>query len=255
MGCGVALSRHLLAVRIAASSGQTQSIIRNRNYETWYLATGTHKVLVRGGSHAHYVPSGHLVYAAAGTLRAIGFDLARLETDGTPVPVIPQVATISTGAVEAVVAGNGTLAYIPGGVAVGAQRTLVWVDRQGQETPIAAPPRAYHYPRIAPDGTRVALYRIDQENDIWLWDLARQTLTRVTFDAAADSYPVWTPDGRRLLFSSERAGPRNLFGQAADGTGAVERRPRVRTCRMRRRSRPTARGCSSGRRHRKPAAT
>ena len=65
--------------------------------------------------------------------------------------------------------------------------------------------------------------RQDQEQDIWVWDLGRTTLTRVTFDPGYDSYPVWTPDGRRLIFSSDRAGARNLYWQAADGTGAVER--------------------------------
>lgn len=67
------------------------------------------------------------------------------------------------------------------------------------------------------------MHAADQESDLWVWDLGRTTLTRATFDAALDSYPVWTPDGRRLIFSSERAGTRNLFSQAADGTGAVER--------------------------------
>jgi Tol biopolymer transport system component len=186
------------------------------------LQTGTRKVLVRGGSHAHYVPSGHLVYAAAGTLRAVPFDLAQLETRGTPVPVVPDVVTTPQGAADAVVAGDGTLAYVAGGVA-GTQRTLVWVDRQGRETPIPAPPRAYVYPRLSPDGTRIALDVRDQDTDIWVWDLGRTTLTRATFDPALDGYPVWTPDGHRLIFSSERTGVRNLFWQAADGTGAVER--------------------------------
>ncbi len=99
----------------------------------------------------------------------------------------------------------------------------MWVDRQGRETPIPAPPRAYVYPRLSPDGTRIAVYAGDQEADIWVWDLGRTTLTRATFDPGLDIYPVWTPDGRRVIFSSERAGARNLFWQAADGTGAVER--------------------------------
>jgi serine/threonine-protein kinase len=167
---------------------------------------------------------GYLVYAAAGTLRAVAFDLATLETRGTPVPVVPDAVTTNTGGVDAVVAGDGTLAYVSGGVA-GAltQRTLVWVDRQGRETPIPAPPRAYLYPRLSPDGRRVAVSAVDQETDIWVWDLGRTTLTRATFDPRLDTYPVWTPDGHRLIFSSDRAGVRNLYWQAADGTGAVER--------------------------------
>ena len=188
------------------------------------LETGARTVLVRGGSHAHYVSSGHLVYAAAGTLRAVAFDVDRLETSGTPVPVVPEVVTTDAGGVDAVVAADGTLAYVSGGVGLrGLQRTLVWVNRQGQETAIAAPPRSYVYPRIAPDGASVVLWSQDQESDIWRWDVARTTLTRLTFDGAIDSHPAWTPDGRRLVFSSERTGTRNLYWQAADGTGAVER--------------------------------
>lgn len=187
------------------------------------LQTGRHRVLVRGGSHARYVPSGHLVFAAAGTLRAVPFDLARLEARGTPVPVVPEVVTMTIGAVDAAVAGDGTLAYVSGGAAALAQRTLVWVDRQGHETRIPAPPRAYVYPRLSPDGTRVALFAADQESDIWAWDLSRATLTRVTLDPRSDLYPVWTPDGLRVIFTSERTGARTLFSQALDGTGAVER--------------------------------
>jgi serine/threonine-protein kinase len=189
------------------------------------LQTGTHKIILRGGSHAHYVPSGHLVYAAAGTLRAVTFDPARLETRGTSVRVIPEVVTTSLGSVDAMVADDGTLAYVswPGVVGATSPRTLVWVDRRGRETPITAEPRAYHLPQLSPDGTRVAVYASDQQQDIWLWDLARTTLTRLTFDPRQDMTPVWTPDGRRLLFSSLRAGPQNLYVQAADGTGSATR--------------------------------
>jgi serine/threonine-protein kinase len=123
--------------------------------------------------------------------------------------------------VDAVVAADGTLAYIRG-VAGGEQRTLVWVDRQGRETPIAAPPRAYTYARISPKGGHVVVWGNDQESDLWVWDFARLTLTRLTFTPGLDNYPVWHPDSRRVLFSSERDGERNLFWQAADGTGAVE---------------------------------
>ena len=187
------------------------------------LQTGTRTVLVRGGSMARYVPSGHLVYAAAGELRAVPFDLARLETHGTPVTVVRNVTTSTIGVSQAVVADDGTLAYMSGTVAGLAPRTLVWVDRQGRETPIPAPPRRYVYPRLSPDGTRVAVVAIDQELDVWVWDLGRSTLTRATLDAGIEHSPVWTPDGLRLIFSSERAGVRNLYWQAANTTGAVER--------------------------------
>ena len=96
--------------------------------------------------------------------------------------------------------------FVPGGTAAVQQRSLAWVDRQGHETPIAAPPRPYESARLSPDGTRVAVDIRDQDNDIWTWDLARQTLTRLTFDADIDLVPVWTPDSRRVVFASARTG-------------------------------------------------
>lgn len=100
----------------------------------------------------------HVVYAAGGALHAARFDLKRLEVVGDPVPVIEQVMTSATGEAKFAVSRTGTLVYVPGGAgsAQGAQRSLVWVNRQGREEPIKAPPRAYIYPRISPDGTRVA---------------------------------------------------------------------------------------------------
>jgi hypothetical protein len=187
------------------------------------LQSSTRTVLVPGGSHAHYASSGHLVYATPGTLRAVPFDLTQLQTRGTPVAVIPDVVTTPNGAVDAVVAGDGTLAYVAGGAMAAAPGTLVWVDRQGRETAIPAPPRMYGHPRLSPDGTRVAAFVADQELDIWLWDLKRPLLTRVTFAPGVDSYPQWTTDGHRLIFSSQRTGVMNLFWQSADGAGAVER--------------------------------
>ena len=189
------------------------------------LQTHTQTVVVRGGFQAHYMASGHLVYTAGGALRAIAFDPLMLTTSGTPVPVVTDVVINAGFHVEAVIADDGTLAYVRGpGPPVAAQRTLVWVDRQGRETAIAAPPRAYVYPRISPDGSRVAVYGADQMLDVWAWDFVRLTLTRLTFASGLDSYPVWTPDGRRLLFASDREQPgRNLYAQAADGTGTAER--------------------------------
>jgi hypothetical protein len=93
------------------------------------------------------VSSGHLAFAA-GALRAVPFDLARLETRGTPVTVVPDVVTTIKSGVDAVVAGDGTLASVSGS-AEGMPRTLVWVDRQGRETPIPAPPRPYLLPALS----------------------------------------------------------------------------------------------------------
>jgi serine/threonine-protein kinase len=187
------------------------------------LKTRQSKTLVRGGSAAEYIDTGHLVYVAGGTLRAVAFDLARLEVTGDPVPVVEQPGIRGVGVGNFAISKTGTLVYLPSDAHHEPPRSLVWVDRHGREEPLNAPPRAYSVPRLSPDGVRVALQITDQENDIWIWDSIRHTLTRLTFDPALDTLPVWTPDGSRIVFNSTRAGVQNLFRQAADGTGSVER--------------------------------
>ena len=197
--------------------------IENQEIAVLDLVTGEQEVLIPGGSSPRYAPTGHIVYGVDTTLQAVPFDLDRLEVTGNPVPVLEGVM-ISGGSVQFSFSADGALVYGTGeALGVAALRTLVWVDRDGREEPLTAEPRAYLYPRISPDGTKVALAMRDQELDIWIWDLTRETLTRLTFDPAQDIYPVWTPDGQRVAFSSARAGSFNLFWTAADGTGAVER--------------------------------
>jgi eukaryotic-like serine/threonine-protein kinase len=180
------------------------------------LKTGQRKTLVHGGSHAEYVEPGYLVYTTSGALRAVRFDFARLEVLGDSVPVIESLSVTSGGRAEYAVSRTGALVYVPVGASA-TLRSLVWVNRMGNEEPIKAPPRAYSNPRVSPDGTRIALYIATSNPDIWTWDLARETLTRV----ASGLFPTWTPDGRRLVFQEDRGG--NLFWQAADGTGSAER--------------------------------
>jgi Tol biopolymer transport system component len=167
--------------------------------------------------------AGYLIYAAAGTLRAARFDPLRLEVLGDPVPVVEHVMTTTAGAANYAVSRSGTLIFVPGGT--GPQRSLVWVDRKGREEPIKAPVRNYGVARLSPDGTRVVVEITDQDADLWIWDLARDRLTRLTVDPANDVMPVWTPDSRRVIFASNRGRTSgyNLYWVAADGTGTVER--------------------------------
>ena len=179
------------------------------------------------GSSPHYSPTGHLVYGMETRHWAVRFDGDRLSTIGAPIPVLDGVATKSGGGVDFSLSNNGLLAYVPLKGRVDRRRSLVWVDREGREEVLAAEPRTYLKPRISPDGSRVAVSVDDSGNwDVWIYDLARETSSRVTFDPATDSRQVWTRDGQRVVFSSARGRVGvlgNLFWKAADGTGSVER--------------------------------
>jgi Tol biopolymer transport system component len=184
------------------------------------ISKGDRRDLVQGGTSPHYAASGHLVFAQSGTLMAVPFDPQRLEVRGAPVPVIEGVTQSAfTGATQYSFSDTGTLVYVSGG-AEGALRRLVWVNRNGAEQLLSAPARDYGYPRLSPDGRRVA---VEVGSQIWLYDLARDTLTRFTFEGATNQNPAWTPDGKRIAFYSTKEGTANLFWQLADGSGGLER--------------------------------
>ena len=130
----------------------------------------------------------------------------------------------STGATHYGVSATGSLVYVPGG-AQAAERTLVWVDRRGLEQALPAPARAYSNPRLSPDGQRVAVRISDSESayNIWVYELARNTLTRLTSHGSSNLMGAWTPDGTRIAFDSNKDGPFNLFWQLADFSGSSER--------------------------------
>ena len=184
------------------------------------LSSGSVKNLFPGTAPA-YVPTGHIVYTVEGALRAVAFDARTLEVRGNPATVATGVATSAQGSGNFAVSDTGTLVYVAG-LAGGGVRRLVWADRSGKEDPISAPERAYAYARLSPDGTRIALDVRDQQNDIWVWDVARETLTRLTFDPGLNRLPVWTPDGRRLAFTVADRDQESAFWMAADGSGMPE---------------------------------
>ena len=210
--------RAVLFTIVAAGS------IENAQIAVLDLDTGAQTVLVPGGSSPRYSPTGHIVYGVGGTLRAVGFDLDRLEVTTNALPVLDGVITKNSGAASFSFSRDGTLVYLPGtGVVGGPPRTLVWVDRDGREEPLALDPGGYNWPRVSPDGSRVAveMFNPEEGNDVWTSDVARGTLSILTPDPAADRNPLWTPDGERVVFRSDRE-PQGLFWKAADGRGAVE---------------------------------
>jgi len=187
------------------------------------LETGERVVLIEGGRDARYVETGHLVYALNGVLFSVVFDPGALEVLGGPVPLVENVdQTDVTGASHFALAANGTLAHVRGIGGIGDSRNLVWVDRQGDEELLMAPPAPYDSPRLSPDGRYVALEVQGENIDVVIYDLQRDTPTRLTFAPGRDGYPLWTPDGQRIVFSSDRDGILTLFSKSADGTGQAE---------------------------------
>ncbi|OFW31382.1 MAG: hypothetical protein A3J28_04145 [Acidobacteria bacterium RIFCSPLOWO2_12_FULL_60_22] len=186
---------------------------------------GERRNLAQGGTQPRYSPTGHLLYAQSGTLMAAPFDVRRLALipQGAAVPALEGVMeSVVSGAAQYSVSSTGTLVYLAGGVG-GSQSRMVWVSRNGEEQPLPAAPHTYQFPSVSPDGRRVAVGISDQETQVWVYDASRDTLTRLTFEGNINGNPAWSPDGRRIAFLSNRAGPLNLFWQASDGSGGAER--------------------------------
>jgi Tol biopolymer transport system component len=194
--------------------------------EVLSLETGERKTLVSGASNPHYATSGHILYGAQSAVRAMRFDLDRLEVRGAPVSVVERVRMNFSGAVNFDVALDGSFVYISGTTTgIDTSRQLVWVNRDGTEEPIAVDTAAYNWARVSPDGTRLAVSLTDKgSQDVWIHELARGTLSRLTTDPKIDNLPLWTPDGEGVVFASLRAGPQfSVFLQAADGTGRAKK--------------------------------
>ena len=202
-----------------------QDVVADRELAVLRLATGNWTSLGLAGDDPHYSPTGHIVYGYFGTLRSAPFDIDRLTVTGDPVPVLDGVRTRASGAANFDSASDGSLVYVAGaGGATGPQERFVWLNRDDTETVLPIPSRPYGGFRLSPDRTRMAVNATDEEDDIWIWSFERETLTRLTFTSAPESQPIWTPDGRRVVFTRSGGGGRsNIYWRPADGTGTVER--------------------------------
>jgi serine/threonine-protein kinase len=196
----------------------------NANIVVQPLPSGTPKVLIRGGYHPQYVGSGHVVYIHEGTLFAAPLDLAKLEVNGQSVPAVEGVsAQPGSGAAEFAVSQADALAYLAGQSSSN-DSPIFWMGRDGKTAPLRPIPSDWSNPHFSPDAQKLALDIFNGNLDVWVYEWLRDTLTRLTFDPGQDQKPVWTPDGKRIAFGSDRAkGPRNLYWQRADGTGEVQR--------------------------------
>jgi serine/threonine-protein kinase len=195
------------------------------------IAGGKASLLITGAADARFVSTGHLVFVKQGTLMAVPFDVTKREVTGAAIAVIDSVmqavnmglSSNETGAGQYALAANGTLAFVGGGITPGPKLQLMWVDRHGVESPLREPPAYVLQPRVSPDGRRIVYFKPrtgTRESDLWVYDLMRDTSTRLTF-GGDNIAPIWSPDGQQVIFGS--GGGESLFRVATDGSGAPDR--------------------------------
>jgi serine/threonine protein kinase len=209
------------------------TLLRGEAFDRWdkaqivvqSLKSGHRTTLIEGGSDGRYLPSGHIVYARDGVLFAIPFDARRLQLTGGPVPMLEGVNRSGANGVAAwSLADNGTLLYVRGPAPSTDRRGLALSDGQGIVEPLNVPLAANLAPRVSPDGKWIAVTVDDErESNIWLYDREGTSPGRRLTYGGQNRFAVWSPDGRRLVFQSDREGDQGLFWQLADGTGAAER--------------------------------
>ena len=186
------------------------------------LVTGETRTIIENGAKAQYASTGHIIYAWEGYLWAVPFDIESLTVYGNAV-VVAEDIHFSTDDLSYyyAISQKGSLFYAK--QAAADNSNLVWVARAGVETIIPAAPRTYWDPRVSPDGRRVAVNVRNEAIDIWVYDLDRGGMSRLTHANGEDETPFWSPDGKWVAYASDRSGqPRSIFKTLADGSGKEE---------------------------------
>ncbi len=184
------------------------------------LRTGERKTVYKGGFFGRYLSSGHLVFLRQNTLFAAPFDLKRLALTAAPQPVIEEVNSNIRGGGDFDFSRNGTLVYVSS-KGPSLHREIAWLDSTGQTKPLQEAPGHYESQRISPDGKRVAfeLAAGPVQADIWVKDLERGTVSRLTHLPGRSNVPLWTPDGRGIVFTTGFHEAPGIYWVRADGTG------------------------------------
>jgi eukaryotic-like serine/threonine-protein kinase len=186
-------------------------------------------VVLYGGYDYQFLKSGYLLYAQGARnqrldLSAVAFDVRARKTIGNPTAVVRNVKDTSAGSSSNfAVSDSGTLTYLPAPQVEGSGTLLAAVERSGKASLLPTEPRDYADPRVSPDGRFVAAHLQGDQNDVWVADAARGTLTRLSFDVGEDETPAWSPDGRTVAWVSSRSDlVRGIFRRPADGSGSEE---------------------------------
>jgi len=200
--------RAVLFTAVGNSTQQTR-------IEAVSLETRAVKLLVEDAADGRLLPDGRLVFYRAGTLLAVPFDSRRLEVTGAPVPILQHVG-FSRLFMQAAydVSRTGTLAWAADSE-LGTPRRIVWLSRDGRESPALDEAGLYNDVRMSPDGQRIAYSKDEPSSDVWVADLATGARTRLTHGAGIERHVVWSPDGRRVIYQGER-GAFAVYSRAAD---------------------------------------
>jgi dipeptidyl aminopeptidase/acylaminoacyl peptidase len=187
------------------------------------LTGGGQDVVLTIGSSPRYASSGYLLLARSADVLAAPFDIDQSTPVHEPVIVAQQVANLG-GSAQYDVSRTGTFVSIPGSAMITPVSQIRRVDATGAGRALGLADGAYSDPRVSPDGRRIALHVTEQQNDVWIGDVARGTLTRVTFDPREDETPVWSPDGAWIAFAgfARKGDERTVFRRRADGSGGEE---------------------------------
>ncbi len=177
------------------------------------------KLLGPAASLMGYSDPGYVLWVQDGALRAQRLNLEKLELEGEPFPVTTQLSVGTTGLASFSASRSGVLAYRSGDTGM---RRAVWVDRKGKKLRTVGPPGYYNQPDVDPSGHRIVLERTDggaAKPDLWILDDSRDVSTRLTYDLGSDTAPVWSADGKQIVFDSDRSGQDDLYLKNADGSG------------------------------------
>jgi serine/threonine protein kinase len=192
------------------------------------LKTAERRTLITGGSDGRYLPTGHLVYALGGVLFAVPFDPRTLGVTGVAVSMVEGVKRSSTGTLGTThlsISRTGSLVFVPGPISTSSGRTdLGLFARDGTVQPLKLPPARYEYPRLSPNGKQIVVGTDDgKDAGVWIYDVSGATSIRPLTVGGRNRVPIWSSDGERVAFQSDRDGDLAIFWQRADGTAPAER--------------------------------
>ncbi len=203
-----------LLFTIVTGADRHVAVLQRETGETSILTSGT---------HGRYLSSGHLIFSRDNTLWIVPFDPERLTLGGEPVPLMDGVEHSADQVAHLDVAADGSMAFLQAGDYEPAIGRVAWVDRGGRATDAALEARPYVGAAISPDGSRIALaIREHGNSDIWIATPSLQSLTQLTAEAANETMPVWSPDGRYIVFQSDRGGT-EIYRRDVQGGGTSER--------------------------------